>query len=88
MIFFLLGWCENYNDNIVDAKELQSEIDIYMAEYDNISAARIQVEKVTVDDEDEDGWKTVTKKYTFENFTLVDINFFETHVFQYLKMMV
>jgi hypothetical protein len=35
-----------------------------MAEYDKTSAERIQVEKETVDDEDEDGWKTVTKKYT------------------------
>lgn len=61
---FFLGWCENYNKSIVDTKELQSEINAYMAEYDKASAERIQVEKETVDDEDEDGWKTVTKKYT------------------------
>lgn len=34
-----------------------------MAEYDKTSAERIRVEKETIDDEDEDGWKTVTKKY-------------------------
>jgi len=33
-----------------------------MAEYDKTSAARIQIEKETVDNEDEDGWKTVSKK--------------------------
>jgi ribosomal RNA-processing protein 7 len=55
-------WCENYNNNIVDAKELQSEIDAYIAEYDKASAERIQIEKDAVDAEDEDGWKTITKK--------------------------
>ncbi|XP_060865098.1 ribosomal RNA-processing protein 7 homolog A [Metopolophium dirhodum] len=55
-------WCENYNDSIVDEKELQLEIDTYMSKYDKTSAARIQTEKETVDNEDEDGWKTVTKK--------------------------
>jgi len=33
-----------------------------MSEYDKKSAARVQLEKETVDNEDEDGWKTVTKK--------------------------
>lgn len=65
IVFLFLGWCENYNDNIVDGKELQSEIDTYMSEYDKTSAARIQTEKDTVDNEDEDGWKTVSKKYLF-----------------------
>lgn len=65
MFFLFLGWCENYNNNIVDEKELQSEIDTYMLKYDKTSAARIQTEKETVDNEDEDGWKTVTKKYCF-----------------------
>jgi len=36
-----------------------------MSEYDKTSAARIQTEKDTVDNEDEDGWKTVSKKYFF-----------------------
>lgn len=36
-----------------------------MAEYDKMSAERIQIEKDAVDDEDDDGWKTVTKKYFF-----------------------
>lgn len=58
-----IGWCVNYNNSIVDTKELQSEIDTYMAKYDQKSAERIQVEKDLVGDEDEDGWKTVTKKY-------------------------
>lgn len=58
-----LGWCENYNKSIVNTKELQFEINSYMADYDKISAERIRVEKEAVDDEDEDGWKTVTKKY-------------------------
>jgi len=62
LLNFFLGWCENYNDNIVDVKELQSEIDTYMSEYDKTAAARIQIEKETVDNEDEDGWKTVSKK--------------------------
>lgn len=61
----MLGWCENYNNNIVDTKELQSEIDTYMANYDKISAKRIQVEKDANDNKDEDGWTTVTKKYNF-----------------------
>lgn len=65
MSFLFLGWCENYNDNIVDEKELQLEIDTYMSNYDKTSAARVQTEKETVDNEDEDGWKTVTKKYFF-----------------------
>lgn len=60
--FFTLGWCKNYNDSIVDTKELQSEIDTYMAEYDKKSAEQVQVEKEKVDNEDDDGWKTVTKK--------------------------
>lgn len=73
-VFLFLGWCENYNDNIVDEKELQSEIDTYMSEYDKTSAARIQTEKDTVDNEDEDGWKTVSKKYFF--FFLWSLNTF------------
>lgn len=59
---FLLGWCEKYNNNIVDVKELQSEIDTYMANYDKRSTERVRDEKEKVDYEDEDGWKTVTKK--------------------------
>jgi len=55
-------WCENYNDNIVDTKELQCEIDTFMGKYDQMSAERVQVEKETIDNEDDDGWKTVTKK--------------------------
>lgn len=55
-------WCENYNNSIVDVKELQSEIDTYMEKYDKMSAEQIRVEKDAVDDKDEDGWKTVTKK--------------------------
>lgn len=49
----------------MDVKEVQSEIDTYMSEYDKISAERVKVEKETVDNEDDDGWKTVTKKYIF-----------------------
>jgi len=33
-----------------------------MAEYDKMLSERVQVEKNTVDGEDEDGWKTITKK--------------------------
>lgn len=51
----------NYNDNIIDTKKVQHEIDTYMAQYDKVSAERVKVEKELVD-EDEDGWKTVTKK--------------------------
>lgn len=58
----MVGWCEKYNNDIVDVKELQSEIDTYMAHYDKISTERVREEKEKVDDEDEDGWKTVTKK--------------------------
>lgn len=58
-----LGWCENYNNNIVDTKELQSEIDNYMVEFDKKAEERVRIEKEAVDEEDEDGWKTVTKKY-------------------------
>lgn len=36
-----------------------------MAEYDKLSAERVQIEKDAVGDEDDDGWKTVTKKYFF-----------------------
>lgn len=39
-----------------------------MAEYDKLSAERVQVEKDAVDDVDEDGWKTITKKYSFSVF--------------------
>lgn len=73
IINLLSGWCDNYNNNIVDIKELQSEIDTYMSEYDQISAERVRIEKETVDNEDEDGWKTVTKKYIFINFIQFDI---------------
>jgi len=41
-----------------------------MSEYDKTSAARIQTEKDTVDNEDEDGWKTVSKKYFFFFFEI------------------
>lgn len=51
----------NYNANIIDSKEVQSEIDTYMAQYDQMSAERVKVEKELIG-EDEDGWKTVTKK--------------------------
>lgn len=58
-----IEWCENYNKNVVDIKELQSEIDTYMAKYDEKLAESTKVEKDLVEDEDNDGWKTVTKKY-------------------------
>lgn len=62
MFFTVLGWCQNYNKSIVDTKELQSEIDTCMAEYDKMLTKRVQVEKSIADGEDEDGWKTITKK--------------------------
>lgn len=49
---------------------------MYIAEYDKISAERVQVEKEMVDNEDDDGWKTVTKKYIFINFNLIIISFY------------
>ncbi|VVC32323.1 Ribosomal RNA-processing protein 7,Rrp7A, RNA recognition motif,RNA recognition motif domain [Cinara cedri] len=54
-------WCKNYNGNIIDSKAVQSEIDVYMAQYDKMTSERVKVEKELID-EDEDGWKTITKK--------------------------
>lgn len=42
-----------------------------MSKYDKISAERVQIEKEMVDNEDDDGWKTVTKKYIFINFNQI-----------------
>lgn len=44
-----------------------------MADYDKMSAERIQNEKDAVDDKDEDGWTTVTKKYNFICFSQIII---------------
>jgi len=64
-LVFISEWSENYNNSIVDKKELQSEINTYIENYDKRSAKRIEAEKEMVDKEDEDGWKTVTKKFVF-----------------------
>ncbi|XP_050436866.1 ribosomal RNA-processing protein 7 homolog A [Adelges cooleyi] len=54
-------WCVNYNDNIINPVEVQSEIDSYMVDYDEKSEIRIQAEK-EAEEEDNEGWKTVTKR--------------------------
>lgn len=36
-----------------------------MADYDKTFAEQVRIEKETIDNEDDDGWRTVTKKYIF-----------------------
>lgn len=54
-------WCEEYNTRIPDVKNLQMDIDKYMAIYDKRVEQQIAKEKAA-GEEDEDGWVTVTKR--------------------------
>ncbi|XP_054288578.1 ribosomal RNA-processing protein 7 homolog A [Macrosteles quadrilineatus] len=55
----LRKWAAEYNSRVVDASALQTEVDSYMATFDQAEAERLESEKQT---EDEDGWVTVTKR--------------------------
>ncbi|XP_070580155.1 ribosomal RNA-processing protein 7 homolog A-like [Ptychodera flava] len=55
-------WCKDYFDSWPDAKEMQKDIDQYMADYDK---RKLEEEEQEAEDEgvpDEDGWVTVTRK--------------------------
>lgn len=51
-------WTEQYNKRMVDAVEMQTEIDEYMKHYDKVKKAG----NVQEDEADDDGWVTVGKK--------------------------
>ncbi|XP_050546914.1 ribosomal RNA-processing protein 7 homolog A [Daktulosphaira vitifoliae] len=54
-------WCHLYNDNIISPTDVQKEIDTFMLEYDKKIEERVHAEK-EADEEDVEGWKTVTKR--------------------------
>ncbi|CRK90189.1 CLUMA_CG003903, isoform A [Clunio marinus] len=49
-------WTEEYNKQIVDTSEMQTEIDFYMKHYDKVKNSE------TIEDEGDDEWITVGKK--------------------------
>uniref|UniRef100_A0A1B6D7Q1 RRM domain-containing protein n=1 Tax=Clastoptera arizonana TaxID=38151 RepID=A0A1B6D7Q1_9HEMI len=54
-------YCQEYNQSILDPKNLQAEIDSFMVKYDKKEDERLQKEKEDGEPDDE-GWVTVTRK--------------------------
>ncbi|KAK3914889.1 Ribosomal RNA-processing protein 7-like protein A [Frankliniella fusca] len=61
-------WCEDYNSKIPNVKEMQEDIDKYMAVYDKKVLLQLAKDK-EAGEEDEDGWVTVTKRGRNPGFT-------------------
>lgn len=59
---FCSEWCNDYNNRLIDPKDIQGEIDSYMEEYDRkVEEEEKRLKEAT--QEDDEGWVTVTKKY-------------------------
>ena len=54
-------WVEEYNSRIPNVKEMQDDIDKYMAKYDKNVEQQIEKDKAA-GEEDDEGWVTVTKR--------------------------
>ncbi|KZC11669.1 Ribosomal RNA-processing protein 7 like protein A, partial [Dufourea novaeangliae] len=57
----LAKWYKEYNNSILDEEDMKKEIEDYMNNYDKMLADKIANEKAMAEDnEDNDGWVTVT----------------------------
>ncbi|XP_075979173.1 ribosomal RNA-processing protein 7 homolog A [Anticarsia gemmatalis] len=60
-------WIDEYNNSILLAKDLKESIETFMKKYDEESAKQEKKEKA-LEEEDDEGWVTVTKKGKVQSF--------------------
>ena len=58
----LSEWAKDYAQSFVNAKELQEEVDKYMAAYDQKKEEEERLSKEKEGVPDDDGWVTVTRQ--------------------------
>ncbi|VVC99288.1 ribosomal RNA-processing protein 7 homolog A [Leptidea sinapis] len=63
----LKKWTKEYNDSVLMPKDLKSYIDTYMKNYDENVAKALDKDK-NLEQEDDEGWITVTKKGKVNSF--------------------
>ncbi|XP_053989981.1 ribosomal RNA-processing protein 7 homolog A [Hylaeus volcanicus] len=67
----LAKWCREYNDSIYDEKKMKKEVEDYMYAYDNKIVNKIaNAKSMEEDDEDNDGWVTVSGRKKRGQFAL------------------
>ncbi|XP_047993437.1 ribosomal RNA-processing protein 7 homolog A [Leguminivora glycinivorella] len=60
-------WVEEYNNSILQAKELKEKVEVFMKKHDEKTKKAEDKEK-KLEEEDDDGWITVTKKGKVQSF--------------------
>ncbi|KAL3876926.1 hypothetical protein ACJMK2_034707 [Sinanodonta woodiana] len=61
LLIGLNKWCKEYEENVVDVKEMQTEIDSFMAKFDQKQEEELRKAKESEGVPDEEGWVTVTR---------------------------